>query len=135
MIFARRVFLIAGLYGIASLAPMYFLEARLGRDFPPPISHPEHYYGFVGVALAWQILFLVLSRDPVRYRPMMIPAILEKLSFGIAVWVLFAQGRLAPLMLGPGSIDLVLAVFFVLAFWRTRAGAPSPGPGVTRRAT
>lgn len=125
MIFARRVFLIAGLYGIASLAPMYFLEARLGRDFPPAITHPEHFYGFVGVALAWQVLFLVLSRDPVRYRPMMIPAILEKLSFGIAVWVLFAQGRLAPLMLGPGSIDLVLAVFFVLAFWRTRSGAPS----------
>jgi hypothetical protein len=119
MIFARRVFLIAGVYGIVVLAPMYFLEARLSRDFPPPIAHPEHFYGFVGVALSWQFLFLVLARDPVRYRLMMLPAILEKLSFGLAAWLLFFQGRMAPLMLGPASVDLVLAGAFGIAFWLT----------------
>jgi hypothetical protein len=59
MTFAKRVFFLAGVYGILALTPMYFLEARLGRDFPPPITHPEHFYGFVGVALAWQVLFAV----------------------------------------------------------------------------
>ena len=124
MIFAKRVFFVAGVYGILSLTPMYFLEGRVGRDFPPPIAHPEHFYGFVGVALAWQVLFLVLARDPVRYRLMMLPAILEKLSFVIAAGVLFLQGRLAGAMLGPASIDLLLAGFFGLAFLRTGAVPP-----------
>lgn len=125
MIFARRVFLLAGIYGILTLTPLYLLEARLSRDFPPPITHPEQFYGFVGVALAWQVVFLVLARDPVRYRPMMLPAIVEKLSFGVAVWVLFFQSRVAPPMLGPASVDLVLAVLFAVAFRRTRP----PGRG------
>ena len=53
MRFARYSFLIAGIYGLLSLSPMYFLEAKNGRDFPPAITHPEYYYGFMGVALAW----------------------------------------------------------------------------------
>ena len=36
---------------------------------------------------------------------MMLPAIFEKLSFGVAVCVLFFQGRVAPVMLGSASID------------------------------
>jgi hypothetical protein len=122
MTFARRVFLLAGIYGLLALTPMYFLEGRLGRDFPPPVAHPEHFYGFVGVALAWQLAFLVIARDPRRYRPMMVPSILEKLSFGGAVWVLFLQDRVSPIMLGPASIDLVLAALFGVAFWRSREG-------------
>jgi hypothetical protein len=81
MTFATRVFLIAGIYGLLVLLPQYFLEGKHGRDFPPPITHPEYYYGFVGVALAWQIAFFIISRDPVRYRPIMIAAIAEKASF------------------------------------------------------
>ena len=118
MIFARRVFFVAGIYGILALVPMYLLEDRL----VPPLTHPEHFYGFVGVALAWQVLFLVLSRDPVRYRPMMIPAVLEKLAFGIAVLVLFAQGRVGGSVLGPAGIDLVLAGLFGVAYLRTPSG-------------
>jgi len=60
--FARRVFAAAGIYGVLVLAPQYFMEGRIGRDFPPPITHPEHFYRFIGVALAWQVLFLV-SRE------------------------------------------------------------------------
>src|ERR1044071_7727466 len=73
--FARRVFLIAGIYGLIVLLPMYLLEEKTGRDFPPPITHPEFYYGFIGVAVDWQVLFLILSRNPIRYRPMMIPSV------------------------------------------------------------
>jgi hypothetical protein len=49
----------------------------------------------------------------------MLPSILEKLAFGIAVWVLFLQGRVASLMIGPASIDLVPATLFAVAYWRT----------------
>lgn len=119
MKFARRVFLMAGVYGLLVLLPQYFLEAKTGRDFPPPITHPEYYYGFLGVALAWQVLFLVLARDPVRYRAMMIPAVLEKATFGAAAAVLFLLGRVSPVMLGFGMVDLVLGALFVMAYAKT----------------
>lgn len=122
VLFARRVFAIAGLSGLAFLLPLYFLEERISADMPPAIAHPELYYGFVGLALAWQVLFLVIARAPSHYRTMMLPAILEKLAFGVPVVILVFQGRTAILMIGPGLLDLVFAVLFFLAFRRT----PSP---------
>jgi hypothetical protein len=119
MKFAKWVFTIAGVYGIVGLAPQYFMESRIGRDFPPAITHPEHFYGFVGVALAWQILFLLIARDPVRLRPAMLPGILEKLSFGIAALILFMQGRVAALMVVFGVIDLLFATLFFIAWRKT----------------
>jgi len=121
MKFARIVFLIAGIYGLLVLLPLYFLEDKTGRDFPPPITHPEYYYGFIGVGVAWQVAFLVLSRNPQRYRLMMIPAILEKASFAIAVLVLFLMHRISPPMLVAGSIDSILGVLFLAAYLTTPA--------------
>lgn len=114
--FASRVFRIAGIYGLIALLPQYFLEERIAIDFPPAITHPEHFYGFVGVALAWQFAFLLIAHDPLKYRLFMLPAILEKLSFGVAAYVLFAQGRVAAAVLGFASIDLVLATLFFLSY-------------------
>ena len=128
MSFARRVFLTAAVYGVLVLAPQYFMEAKVGRDFPPPITHPEHFYGFIGVALAWQVLFVVIARDPGRYRPVMPVAVLEKLGFGIAAVVLFAQGRLHAAILGAGIIDLVLAALFLAAFRLTPASGTTGSP-------
>jgi hypothetical protein len=121
--FARRLFLWAGIYGILVLAPQYFMEARIGRDYPPPISHPEHFYGFIGTALAWQFLFLVIARDPVRYRLAMLPAALEKFGFSIAVAVLYGQGRVAAMVLGFAGADFLLGVLFLEAFRRTPRSA------------
>ncbi len=123
MKFAQRTLQIAGIYGILALAPQYFLEQKMGVDFPPPINHPEHFYGFVGVALAWQIAFLIMAKDPLRYRLLLIPAALEKFSYGLATLVLFAQGRLFALIMVTGLIDLVLGTLFLLSFKLT---APSP---------
>jgi hypothetical protein len=123
MRYARRVFYVAGVYGLAMLLPQYFLEERLGRDFPPPFNHPEHFYGFVGVAAAWQVAFLVIARDPVRYRPMMLPGILEKLSFGGAAVGLYLQERIPPMVLAFGLADLGWAALFAAAFLKT-SGAP-----------
>lgn len=123
--FARRVFLGAGIYGLLVLAPQYFLEHRLNQDYPPPITHPEHFYGFIGVALAWQVAFLIIARDLVRFRPLMVPAILEKLAFGGAALVLFALGRTGGSVLAFGLLDLLLASLFTVAFIRL---ASPPGP-------
>ncbi len=119
MKFAKRVFLIAGVYGLIVLLPMYLLEEKTGRDFPPPITHPEYYYGFIGVAVAWQVLFLILSRNPIRYRPMMIPAILEKAAFAIPAVILYLQQRISTFTLGAGLVDSLLGVLFVVAYLKT----------------
>jgi hypothetical protein len=127
MVFARRVFLVAGIYGLLVLVPQYFLEAKTGRDYPPAITHPEFYYGFVGVALAWQVAFLIIATDPARHRLMMIPSMLEKISFGVAAIVLFAQGRLAPLLLAAGIGDLVFCAAFIVAYLQTRSESTTVG--------
>jgi hypothetical protein len=48
-------FLLAGMSGIIMVLPAYILEEQFGRDYPPPVNHPELYYGFVGVTLPWQL--------------------------------------------------------------------------------
>jgi hypothetical protein len=123
MNFATRVFQVAAIYGLAVLVPQYFLEGRTGRDFPPPITHPEYYYGFVGVAVAWQLAFLVIARDPVRFRPLMPVAVVEKASFGLPAIVLYALGRLSGQMLAAGIIDLSLGALFIVAYVQTTTNA------------
>jgi hypothetical protein len=117
--FAKIVYTVAGVYGLLVLLPQYFLEERTGRDYPPAITHPEFYYGFVGIALAWQVLFLILAGDPVRYRAMMIPTVLEKFTFGIAALILFLTNRMGPVMLGAAIIDLILGTLFIAAYLKT----------------
>ena len=124
MVFARRVFLIAGVSGLLLILPMYFLEDRIGRDQPPAITHPEYFYGFLGVVVAWQVAFLVIASDPVRFRLLMIPSVVEKAMFGVAVLLLYRGGRVSSVALIPGLIDLALGVLFVVAFLRPRT---SPG--------
>ena len=120
MNFARRVFFTAAVYGFVSIVPGFFTEARTSHDFPPEITHPEYYYGFYGVGLAWQVLFLILSKDPVRFRPMMIPAVLEKASFSLAVLVLLALGRVPPFLLVFAAIDAIFGILFLIAYSKTR---------------
>ena len=54
-----------------------------------------------------------------RYRGAMIPAIIEKVTFVVAVAVLYAQGRVATVVLGPAAIDFVLMVLFVVCLRAT----------------
>ena len=125
MKFARNVFLIAGIYGIIALLPQYFMENKIGVDNPPPITHPEYFYGFIGVGLAWQILFLIIARNPRMYRWVMLPSALEKLSFGCAALMLYSQHRLAFQVVGFGLIDLGLAALFIISFSLVGKESPS----------
>ena len=118
--FASRVFFIAGVYGLAVLVPQYFMENALSRQFPPALTHPEQFYGFIGVAIAWQFAFLLIARDVERFRPFILPAVMEKISFGAATLALYAQGRAALLVASFGAVDLVFATLFLLAFWSSR---------------
>ena len=119
--FARRVYLFAGIYGLVVMLPQYFMEERIGRDTPPPITHPEHFYGFIGVVIAWQVAFLVIARDPARFRALMPVTVLEKLVFAVPVLILYAQGRVAASVLPFAAIDLVLGALFFLSYRRLAA--------------
>jgi hypothetical protein len=120
--FAARVFQAAAIYGLVVLLPQYFLEGKAGRDFPPAITHVEYYYGFIGIAVAWQLAFLLIARDPARYRALMPVAVVEKAAFGFPAIALYALGRLSAQLLAAGLIDLTLGVLFIIAYRRT---APS----------
>jgi hypothetical protein len=122
MRFARWVFLLAGISGILIVLPPYFLEERYGQDHPPAITHPEFYYGFFGVTLAWQFLFLVIATNPVRYRLAMLPAMLEKASYAIAIPILYALERVNGGTAAFSLIDATWLVLFVIAYLRTPKG-------------
>src|SRR5215207_4362293 len=111
MRFARWVFLLAGASGVPIIAPLYF-EGRFFRDNPPAINRPEFYYGFAAVTLAWQLMFLVIAYDPVRYRLAMLPAMVEKAGFAFAVPVLYWHGRVEPMWLGAAAMDGTWLVLF-----------------------
>ena len=122
MKFAKVVFLVAGIVGVLEMVPLYFMFDLIGKQDPPGITHPGFYYGFVGVTLAWQIAFLVIARDPSRFRMMMIRASLEKFSYGIAI----ASGdawRTNMRDLGFAGMDLMWGVLFAVAYWKTKESA------------
>ncbi len=119
MKFAKTVFWIAGIWGVLTLTPLYFIFDMIGRKDPPPITHPAFFYGFVGTALAWQIAFFIIATDPARFRTLMIPSVFEKFSYGVAVVILVAQGRMRSSDLLFGGIDLLLGLLFVIAYLKT----------------
>jgi len=121
MKFAKVVFWVAGIWGFLVLTPLYFMFDLIGRNDPPPITHPGFFYGFAGAALAWQVAFILIATDSVRYRPLMIPFILEKASYGAAVIVLVLQQRMHRSDLVFAGTDLLLGVLFVIAYFKTRA--------------
>jgi hypothetical protein len=120
--FARVLFIVAGLYGIVALLPQYFAEKLIGRLFPPAITHPEYFYGFIGVVVVWHVLFLVIAREPLHYRPLMLLAFAEKFVFGLPTVLLYVQGRVGPAILGAALVDLAFGVLFVIA-WRVTGPA------------
>ena len=115
MKFARWVFRIAGLYGIIVMAPMLFME----RQMAPGAAHPVFFYAWVSTNLAWQILFLVLSTNPIRYRPMMLVCVLQKATAVIAIPWMYALGRVGGMWLGAATSDLIFAILFLAAYRAT----------------
>jgi hypothetical protein len=119
MKFARIVFVVAGIWGFSILTPFYFLFDFVSRSYPPPLTHPDLYYGFVGVTLVWQLAFLIIATDPIRYRPLMVAAILEKAVYVATMGILYLRGQLVAGQIAVAGPDFVLGTLFVAAFFRT----------------
>jgi hypothetical protein len=119
--FAKIVFTTAGLWGIVVLTPLYFLLDLTGRRYAPPAVYPQFFYGFLSVTIAWQLAFLVIGSDPVRFRPLMIPCMVEKLGFVVTVAVLYHASRISAQEATAAVPDLLLSILFIAAFMKTAA--------------
>jgi hypothetical protein len=120
MKFARVVFIGAGIWGLLVLTPLYWLVDITGRRYAPPVDYPHFFYGFFGVALAWQLAFLVIGSDPKRFRPLMIPAMFEKFAYVVTLIVLYGEGRIPVADAQAAVPDGLLGVLFVIAYLKSR---------------
>lgn len=119
MRFARIVFIIAGVWGILVLTPLFFLIDVTGRQYVPPSMYPQFFYGFLSVAIAWQIAFLLIGSDPARFRPLMLPSVVEKFGWVFVLVLLSRDERISPLDTSAAWPDVVLGALFVAAFVKT----------------
>jgi hypothetical protein len=97
-----------------------------GRPYLPPANHPQFFYGFLSVAMAWQIAFLVIGSNPARFWPLMVPSVVEKLGHVTTVAVLYSQARIPAVDAQAAFPDLLLGVLFVIALariWTTKDDA------------
>ena len=129
MTFAKYVFTGAGLWGIAVLTPLFFLVDLSGRRYAAPTEYPHFFYGFVAVAMAWQVGFLVIGSNPARFRPLMIPGFIEKAGYVITAAVLHGQGRISAADASTAIPDSLLLALFVVAFVKTQPNTLSRRPG------
>ena len=120
MRFAQVVFAIAGIWGIVVLTPFYWLVDVTGRVYDPPPAYPHFFYGFFAVALAWQIAFLVIASNPTRFRPFIIPAMVEKFGYVATLAVLYGQERITQVDAMAAFPDGLLGLLFVVAFVKAR---------------
>ena len=119
--FARVVFIGAGVWGIVVLTPLYWLVEVTGRQYSPPADYPHFFYGFLSVAMVWQIAFLAIGSNPARFRPMMIPCVLEKFGHVATLAVLYNQARISFADVQAAGPELLLGILFIVAFARTRS--------------
>jgi len=107
---AKWSFLIAGIFGLMSTAPLLFFEKMMS------IKQPEFYYGFVFLNICWQIVYVMIAISPIRYRLIMIPAILAKVSGTITLICLYSIGRISAQWVGIGAVDGIFAILFIVGF-------------------
>ena len=117
----RWIFGGAGAYGVAIMFPCYFLA---DRTIPGASGVAEtFYFGFVSVVLAFQMLFFAIARDPVRLRPAMLAAMLDKAAFIVPPvatwWAGSIDGRLLPFV----CVEILLLLAFAWAHWIIRSSS------------
>jgi len=106
-------------WGVLVLCPVYFMSDAIGRRDPPAVTHLEYYFGFLGVTLAWQAFFII-AKDPVRFRPMIIASIAEKVFYVGSISVLYSAGLVSKAAGVTALPDLILAILFTATYGKTR---------------
>ena len=123
MRFAKIVFMLAGIWGLAVLTPLFFLVDITGRQYLPPTDYPHFFYGFLSITVAWQLAFLAIGSNPIRYRLLMLPSIVEKFGYVALLALLHSQGRIAWADAQAGIPDAILGALFIAAYVKTPSSA------------
>lgn len=125
VIFAKRVFQVAAGWGffILTLAYGAYLLGIEGATIDT--DRPELVHGFFLVTLAFQVVFLIIASDPVRFRMFMLASMIEKLPFTLVSILLFTNGQAPMAAAVLGLIDGALGLLFMIAYFVTgrEAGA------------
>jgi hypothetical protein len=125
--FARFVFNAACAWGAVTLLPLPFMRHAIENGLA--LTHLEYFYGFIGTAIAFQLVFWRVAAAPREFRSLMPACMLEKIAFaGPAVW-LVAGGQADPSLLVFAGMDLVFFAMFLAAYLRLarRDGGLAPG--------
>ena len=117
---ARWIFGIAATYGVLILLASYFALGQISAQHPPAVTHVEYFYGFISLALVFQFVFALIAIDPLRYRPLMIVGVFEKLAFFVPATILKVAATIPPPTYVFACIDMFLGVLFAIAFFATR---------------
>ena len=117
MRFAKWVFTLAGIYGLITIPLTYFAEPALVGRYGA-LSQPIWFYGFLGLVLVFQLVYLQTGRDPVRYRPFMLLSLAAKLSFVVTAAALFLAGRTVLEQALVTAPDLIWSLLFAVAYAR-----------------
>lgn len=120
IVFAKRVFQAAGIWGLIVLTIGYASYLTGANPSLVNVGHPELIHGFFLVCLPWQIAFLLIATNPVRYNAFMPIAVLEKLPFTAVVMSLYFAGKADTTMLVMGVADGIFGTLFCIAYWGTR---------------
>ena len=109
----KWIFLIAGIFGLLITVPLVFAEKIMA------VQQPEFYYGFVFLDICLQIVYIIISISPIRFRPIMIPAFLAKASGTVTLSWLYLTDRVPMPWVAIGAIDGVFAVLFIIGYFST----------------
>jgi hypothetical protein len=71
------------------------------------------------VVQVWHAAFCWISTDPVRFRPIMLFAVMEKVVFVLVAVALWLDGRAVTALLLVAAADFLLGVLFLAAFFKT----------------
>jgi len=116
---ARWVFLVAGVVGLLPVVQMIYGALINGETFLLDFANMGLFF-YVAVFQygLWQVLFIILATDPVRYRPMMIVAIFVEVTAALNPAWLYLYGFIfwIPVVF----VNLAMAILFLVAFWFTR---------------
>ncbi|MBS0361697.1 MAG: hypothetical protein JSR98_09975 [Proteobacteria bacterium] len=115
---AKWIYGLSAVWGLLVLTPLLFLRRQIEAQ-TTVFTHPEYFYGFLAVALTFQLVFLTIARDPARLRPLMPLTVLEKWSWGVVAWAFFLQGQTQAAVVVFASIDMAIGLLFALAWAKT----------------
>ena len=103
---------------------MFFLEPVIAARNPPAITHPEFFYGFLGLAIAFQFLFALIAWQPRRLLAAMPAAVAEKCLYATMIGLLVVWHRLGNAGAAAfAAVDAVLGGLFLLSYLSLKQGA------------